>query len=588
MGINARSAWTGTARVLLVLLAAAIVRGAFLFAYRASPFFGYYRNDQLYYRAWGLQIAGGDVLGDKVFEQGPLYAYLLGPLFRVFGPRETPLLAFQLLCGLVTVLLVLQCARAIFGERAGLIAGSLAALYGPFVFFECAVMKTFLEPLLVLAALAATLRGWSSGRARWFAAAGAALGLACLVREVHALLLVPLLPAALLARTESTPNVRRRTLATIGALAAFVAIIAPAAVRNWIVAREPIAVSAAGGQNMYIAFGPYATGGFTLPPFASSFPFQEHDDFREEAMRRTGRHLSRQESSRFWLGETVRWVRQAPGSALDLIAVKAGILFNDYEVPDSENYGVTRTLIPLLRLLPTFGWFVGIGFVGFILALRRGGHARLGAGFAAVLVLEVLLTFTLGRYRAALAALWLIFAGGGLDWFLSSLPWRGGALVRRAGAVGLAAFLTVTAFHDPPRLAGERIARERESFRAEVLEGAAFVVRIPALQAALAGQPGSPGLLADLGLAMEVSGRLPEALQLYEEVLRIAPGAVPVRFKLADMYVRTGQRDRASHHARVLVSQVPDNADARALLARILRKQALHAGDAADRSGGSR
>lgn len=592
MRINARRLYAGTSRVLLVLLAAAAVRGAFLLAYRASPFFGYFRNDQLYYRAWGLQIAGGEVLGGKVFEQGPLYAYLLAPLFRLFGPRETPVLAFQLLCGVVTVLLVFLCAEAIFGERAGLVAGSLAAIYGPLVFYECMVMKTFLEPLLVLAALAAALRGRSSERVRWFAAAGAALGLACLVREVHALLLVPLLLAALLARPGPPPTSRRRPLAAAGALAAFVVVIAPAAGRNWVVAREPVAVSAAGGQNMYIGFGPYATGGFTLPPFASSYPFQEHDDFREEAIRRTGRHLSRRESSRYWLGETVRWVRQAPASALDLIAVKAGILFNDYEVPDSENFGVTRGLIPLARLLPTFGWFVGAGFVGFFLALRRRGHSRLAAGFAAILVLEVLLTFNLGRYRAALAALWLIFAGGGLDWFLFSTPWTGAALVRRAGAVGLATFLTVTAFRDPPRLDGERIARANESFRAEVLEGAAFAGRIPALEQARADQPRNPGPLADLGLALEVTGRLPEALQTYEEVLRIAPDAVPVRFKLGDMYARTGQLDRAAHHARFLVASLPDNADTRALLGRILKKQAMHSVQNAeaepDRSGGFR
>ena len=574
-----RDRWGGCARLLLVLLVAGAVRGAYLIAYHGSPFFGYYRNDQLYYRSWGLQIAGGDLLGDQVFEQGPLYAYFLGPLFRLFGSGATSVLALQCLCGLATVSLVFWCARSLYGERAGLLSGLFAAVYGPFVFYECMLMKTFLEPLLVLATLAATLRGLSSGRSRWFGAAGAALGFACLVREVHALLLIPLLAAAVLSAPARPASRRGRVLAAAGVLLAFFAAIVPAALRNWVVAREPVAVSSAGGQNMYIAFGPFATGAFTLPPFAGSFPFQEHDDFREEAMLRTGRRLTREESSRYWLEETARWVRTAPGRTLDLVAVKAGILFNDYEVPDSENYGVTRNLIPLLSLLPTFGWFAGAGLLGFLLAFRFGGPARVAAAFAAILVLEVLLTFNLGRYRAGLAALWLIFAGGWLDSMLRAVPGRRGILVRRAGPVALASILALAAFRVPPRLDAERIARERETFRAEVREGAGFAARIPALRLAVAGEPRNPRLLADLGLALEVSGRLPETLATYEEVLRLAPDAATVRIKLADIYAKTGQLDRAAEQARFLAAALPGDAAAHALHAAVLMRQSMHAPD---------
>jgi tetratricopeptide (TPR) repeat protein len=568
----------GLRRALPVLLAAVAARALFFAGLARSPLFDFFRNDQLYYREWGLRIASGELLGRGVFEQGPLYAYLLGGLYRVLGPRDHLVMLLQAGCGVLTAALVHACARRLWDGRSALLAGLLAALYGPLLFAEGMIMKTFLEPLLALAAIAAGLRGLASGRARWFAAAGAAVGLAALVREVHLLLLAPLLLAALLPPGAGAAGARRRTLTAAAALLAFLGVLAPSALRNWAVGGEPVAVSSAGGQNLYVAFGPYANGTYVSPPFVRSLAYQEHEDFREEAFLRTGRRMTRGETSRYWLGEALRWAGARPGATLRLEGRKVAILFNDYEVPDNEDYEAARGYVPLLRLLPGFGWIGGLGLLGLALALRRRGPALLAAGFALALLLEVLLTFNLGRYRAAFAAVWILLAGGGLGWVASAGFWRRSpGLPARLGLAAAAIVVTVLAFR--PGCADDPScdAAVHERFRRSAEESARHLRTIPSLERESAARPRDPRPLTALGDACAATGRLTESLRAYEAALAVDQTALEPRLALADLAAKMGEPGRAEAHARVLLAFHPGHAGAWTILGDVLVRRAEHA-----------
>src|SRR5882724_8503542 len=129
----------------LVVAVAIAVRAIYASSYFASALAGQSRADQGYYRDWAIQIAGGDLLGRAVFEQGPLYAYGLALVYRVFGARDEPALALQLAAGVATSALAYACARRLVSARGALFAGLACAAFGPLVFYECMVMKTFLS-----------------------------------------------------------------------------------------------------------------------------------------------------------------------------------------------------------------------------------------------------------------------------------------------------------------------------------------------------------------------------------------------------------------------------------------------------------
>jgi Flp pilus assembly protein TadD len=544
-----------------VALLAAAVRLAYLAAFGASPLAGLFKADQAYYRDWGLSLAAGDWVSPAVFEQGPLYAYLLGALYRLAGPRDQVVLLLQLLAGVATALLVWAVARRVFGSRAALAAGLLAAVYGPLVFHEGLVMKTWLEPLLALAALLAGLRFGDAHRARWLAAAGAAVGLACLVREIHALLLVPLLLWCWFAGARAGLGAGRRARAGAAAVLAFLLAIAPATLRNCVTARECVPVTTGGGEVAYLAFGPHASAYYSIPPFVRPLSRIEHQDFRDEAVLRSGGPLSRREASGWWLRETLRTVRDTPARPLGLLAGRVRALLNDFEFPDNENFATARRVVPLLGWLPTFGWVAGLAALGVAWALRAPARSFLPLAFAAAVALEVLLSYPFGRFRLALAPLLLPFAGHALD-RLARLASSGAARdrLKLAAAVSVAALATAAAYLPPPVAADDRwVLRDDGKDRLRAATRAMQRLRIEELKAAVHADASDAPSWVELAAELERAGTLFEARAALRAALAADPASAGANRALAELYYRQGRVEPAAEHGRRYLRERPED-----------------------------
>lgn len=439
----------------LIAGVALFVRLIYSVEYMLSPLRGFYGADDVYYLSWAGRIAAGDWLGRDVFEQGPLYPYLLGVLFSLIGPRVGLVLALQLASGVITALLVYDCGRRLFDRTTGIAAGLLAATYGPLVFYECMLMKSFLSPLLTIAALAAGLRYAGLRRARWLVIAGIAVGLACLIQEHHILLLPPLIAWIWFPKCSSTwhpasieqPRTSQSLRAghTIVLVVAAAVCILPATLRNRIVAGEWVLVTAGGGEAFYMAQGPQARAFYNPPDFVLAATAQEHEDFRIEARRRTGRELTRSESSRYWFTEGLKALLADPLRAARLTVEKGAVLLNNYDVPDSQSYVATRHFVPALWVLPGFGLIGGLGLVGIVLCLPDWRRCILPLGFVAAHVLPILIFYNFGRLRIGMMPLWILFAACAGVWIVrqwhTSRP--------RALAVALAAIAISAGMYYP-------------------------------------------------------------------------------------------------------------------------------------------
>ncbi len=535
----------------VVIATAIAVRIGYLLSFRASPLFDILIADQLYYREWALRIASGDLGGGQLFEQGPLYAYLLALLFRLLGTATAPVLAVQMLLGVVTVALVFSCARLVAGNRAALVAGLLAATFGPFLTHEGQLMKSFLEPLLLAAALYCCLRYPERRRAAWMAAACGAIGLACLVREVHLLLLPVILGWAAWKREPSQPWPGRLAAVAAGALV-FAAALAPVALRNLVVGKEVVAVTAEGGEVFYMAFGPYAGPYYTHPPFVRPSPGLEHEDFRDEARLRTGRYLSRVECSRFWYSEFLRSLAADPLRALRLMGLRALITANDFEAPDSEVYSVAREVVPYLRPLPTFGFLVGLAVLGLLVSLPRREGLLIAAFLAAGLV-GIMLSYPLGRFRLALLPPCLVMAGAGAAWIAGA--WTRRRKLALAG-VAFAGVISGLSFLPPPASRGWVQATE-DAFRAGLPHKTEARDRIPVLEDSLGKAPFDPAVADDLANQLEVIGKWREARELYQRVLEADPGFETARWSLLSIHYYQREFTAALEQARLYTASFP-------------------------------
>ena len=201
-------------------------------------------------------VAFSPLRSDLVFYP-PVYPYLVGALFRLFGSMGA-VLWVQVVLGVLLVPVVGRAAARAFGPRASVLAAAFTAFYPELVWYPAHFWSETVFLLLLWAAIERALAADAAASWRTAAAAGVLFGLATLTREL-ALYLVPLAllwmvrPWAVGATSVGTRIVlsRNRLVGAGALLLATVLTIAPWTLRNAIVFRAFVPVSTMGGLNLW-------------------------------------------------------------------------------------------------------------------------------------------------------------------------------------------------------------------------------------------------------------------------------------------------------------------------------------------------
>jgi arylsulfatase A-like enzyme/Flp pilus assembly protein TadD len=91
-----------------------------------------------------------------------------------------------------------------------------------------------------------------------------------------------------------------------------------------------------------------------------------------------------------------------------------------------------------------------------------------------------------------------------------------------------------------------------------------------ALEVAQAAEPGNPVVVANLGLLAARQNQLPRAIEQFRRALSIDPARLEVRFELARVLARSGDREGAAREAQILLTQLPADAPQRPEVERLL------------------
>lgn len=435
-----------------ILTLALALRLAHWWAVRDQPFFAWLAMDSQEYDRWAREIAAGDWLGSQVFFQAPLYPYLLAGLYALFGRSLDAVYLAQIALAVAGCWALYRAGREMAGENAGLGAALLAALYGPFPFYDAQLLKespAVAVTSFLLWALAAARARPSLGR--WLGA-GALLGILALLRE-NALLLVPFLLPLAWTREGKAPAFLRRSGALVAGL---VLVLLPVALRNGLVGGSFLPTSSQGGVNFYIGNNPQADGTYQPIVPGKQIPALERREPTRLAEQALGRRLTAGEVSRYWLGRSLDWVRREPGAFARLQARKLGMFWSWYEWPDAVDYYHVKTLSPVLRLpLLEFGGAVLLalaGITGLVLARRRLGPFAPVLLFILGWMLTTVVFFLFSRYRLPAVPALLVLGGVALATLAEA--WRDGNRVRTAGlaALVLTALLLPRALGYEPRM----------------------------------------------------------------------------------------------------------------------------------------
>lgn len=402
----------------LLFILAFLLRFIYIHEFSKFPTFYHLDIDQEYYHLWAKSIVKDGFGGKDIFEMTPLYAYFLAFIIRFFTENLYIIRLIQVLIGSLTVVLIYKIADNLFmNRRIAIVAGLAAAFYGTFILYDGMIMKTFLAVFFAVLTLY-WLTKKEEERPIKYLFPGIFIGLMALVRE-NAILLILGIPLCLIIKEDKKWIASKKSLAFI--LGAFLVIL-PVTLRNYWVGKEFVLITTGGGEVFYIGNYEQADGTYKPPPFLkTAHPLLEHEEFRQEAMKRAGRQLTRKEYSDFWFKEGFRAIGEDPKRFLYLMYRKFIIFWNFYERPDNQNFYFMKVSTTSLKFTLGFGIIAPLGIIGLFLSLKNWKRFLIPYAFLFVYMISVLIFFNYARFRVPAVPILIIFAASYIDWLYSSL-----------------------------------------------------------------------------------------------------------------------------------------------------------------------
>ena len=541
------SAALGMAGGLLLLSLA--VRLVYLEHSADNPFFSAPVVDAHSYSAQARQLAEGAWVGTKPFWQPPLYPYILAAIYAVSGDLFWTPRFIQFLLGAASCALVFGLGRQVFGTRVGLLAGGMACLYGPSIYFEGELLPTALAVFLNLLLIFILLRpgrGWKQALA-----AGLVQGLAILAVPNAAVLAF----CACLWYWKSAERAVRSKLAWCLLFAAAAsAVVGAVTARNWVVSGEFIPLSWNGGVNFYLGNYP------DYDRLVAIRPGPAWEALMEQPL--AAGHVGYADHSAYFYRQAGDWIARAPGDFVRLLGYKAFLLVRGEEIKRNQDVYFARTYSWLLGVLlwkidhlaVPFGLLGPLAAVGMVLAWRRRPQAGLLLLCTGAYSASLLLFFITSRYRLPLVPLLLPFAGYALVWLVQ----QGQARQWRRLGIGVAVVVLLAVVSNAGLRPADPLADAEIHFdlgRVKAQQGQ-YAAAVRSFGTAV--QLDSNYLRAhhNLGAALAAMRRYREAEVVYRRALAQAPDDRGLHLNLAALYRATGRYEQAvDHYRRVLATK---------------------------------
>ena len=536
-----------------LLLLALVVRLVYLEHGEDNPFFAAPVVDAHSYVVQARQLVEVSWVGDKPFWQPPLYPYFLALIYAVSGDLYWTPRFIQCLLGAASCALVFGIGRQVFGIRVGLLAGAMACLYGPSIYFEGELLPTALAVFLNLLLLFILLQ--SGRRWRQALAAGLVQGLA-IVAVPNAALLAPC--ACLWYWKSAERAVRSKLVWCLLFAAGASAVVGSVTARNWAVSGEFIPLSWNGGVNFYLGNHP------DYDHLVGIRPGPEWEALMEQPL--AAGQVGYAERSAYFYRQAGDWITSAPGDFVRLLGYKAFLLVRGEEIKRNQDVYFARTYSWLMGVLLwkihhcafPFGLLGPLAAVGMVLAWRHRPQAGLLLLCTGAYSASLLLFFITGRYRLPLVPLLLLFAGYALVWLVEQRRDRQWRLL----GIGLAFVVLLGIAANAGLRPADPLADAEIHFdlgRVQAQRGQ-YAAAVRSFGTAVQFDPNYLRARHNLGAALAAMKRYDEAEAVYRQALAQAPDDRGLHLNLAALYRATGRYEQAAEHYRRVLAKKADAA----------------------------
>lgn len=386
-----------------VLAVALALRLLYLYQAGDTPLFEVLLLDSEFYDRQARTILAGDWLGDRVFFMNPFYPYFLALIYVLLGVDYWQVGLVQAIMGVASCALIFGVGRIVWSEKVGLVAATLAAVYGPYAFYDGALLTASPITFFNLAALYCLVRS-EDGGTKWLWWAGVFFGLSATARPM--VLLFVVLAAHWFWRRNGMRGMWQWGRVLCGVLA----VIGIVVLRNYSIGGEWLLTTSSAGMNFYVGNHPGANGIYAQVDFLTSAePDLEREAFIREAESRSGRTLSPAQASRFWLGEGLAFAANNPAAYLSLLVRKFYMFWNGVEAQNNLSIYFAGDFVPILRWLP-LGWglLAPLAIVGWATS-RRGERPLLLDLYWMAYLLGCLLFFASSEYRLPITPVLMLY-----------------------------------------------------------------------------------------------------------------------------------------------------------------------------------
>jgi len=506
---------------------AILVRLIALARLTSSPFLLPTSSDMHFYDDWARQIVHGRFTDNFAFYGLPLYAYLLAFFYKVFGYSPFVPGFLQACLDAGTATLLYKIAGRVFrsdgassrnhAKTIGILAAVGWAFFVPAQAYSVVLMPTawlvFVFWFLVWQIIKAERAPGPLG----YLAYGTLIGITA-TGVATILFLAPLLLAALLVKPCSDTARRSPWIIPTCSAALFLLGIgagtSPCWIHNYLIARDPVFLSAHSGINLWLGNNPQATGYPHFPGLhaGQAAMLKDSIDLAEAA---AGRRLKRSEVSDYWSAKARAYIRNDFLGWLNLLGRKLGNFWNAFEYDDLSviaNLRQQRILLPG----PHFGIVAALAIPGLFLSLRVFPTSRWVAAAIFLHTIAVLPVFVTERYRLAAAPGLLLFAAFGFQ-----VLWQSCSLDNyRTAAIYLGLLLAAVIFVTLPRKEPSLWAMEAYNSGRQALESNNLPLAELQLQRAYSYVPDNPETNFALGNLRLAQGDSAGAKSFYRVALR--------------------------------------------------------------------
>jgi len=411
---------------------------------RNNPMYDHPIMDSAMHDQWARSIAAGNGMGDQPYFRAPLYYYLLAALYKLFGPSLTVARIAGCFAGAFTCYLIARLGVLLAGFASGLLAGFMAALYWPFIYFDAELLTVGLEVLLDVGFLYLILRAAQRDSALLFLSAGIVWGLSAITRP-NILGVAPGVAIWLwMAAGPNGPAIRRLRAAALVACGLLLAIL-PVTIRNYAVSGEPVLIATNGGVNFYIGNNPRSDGFSAIVPGTRASWKGGYYDTHQIVEEELGYKPTEGEVSRYWYSKALAWIRSDPKAWLKLMFHKFRIFWGPIEMPNDHPIWFMARMSGISALFWIgFPVVACLGIAGMVALRLQWRRWFLPFAFLILYMMTVIAFFVCGRYRLPIVPVLILFASAGLCRVAEAVRARQPELLRpyaTAGAVAACVLL---------------------------------------------------------------------------------------------------------------------------------------------------